>query len=227
VLGFESQEMAVTAASAISQNFGMGEVTQFDENTQDILSEFTNTVVRRALTAWDSLGLPARFSTPHVADADEVHRRCSADTEAYVVLLTHEFGEVRFHVTFTKSIANSLHGKRVLVTDDSKVIRRMLRNELEKVGMEVYEAENGREAVEKYADVAPHATIMDVVMPEMTGLEATKLICEMDDTAKIMVLTSTSRREEIVAARDAGAMNYLLKPVQIPLLLDVLRDAIG
>lgn len=115
----------------------------------------------------------------------------------------------------------------MLVTDDSKIIRKLLRNALEEVGLEVHEARDGQEAVEMFERISPDVTIMDIVMPTMSGLEAMAAIHEIDDTAKVLMLTSTSRRDEVMAAKASGALGYLLKPVKIPLLLARLRDALG
>ncbi len=226
VLGFPSESMAIAVASAISESIGLGEVTEFGVDAEETLSEFMNTVVGRALSKWDSLGLPARFSPPRTLERGETQVDRAAHTKAYMVILTLEVSHVEFHVTFTKSMADPLCGRRVLVTDDSKIIRKLLATALEDVGMEVHTAINGREAVEKFQEVSPDLIIMDVVMPEMTGLEAAKAIREMDDTAKVLMLTSTSRRDEITTAKDIGAINYLLKPVKIPLLMEALRKAL-
>ena len=227
VLGFSAKSMAISVASAISENVGLGEVTELGEDAQETLNEFMNTVVGRALTGWDELGLPARFGPPRVLKSEEIQIFTEMQTQAYMIIMALDVGHIAFHVTFTTDIESSLRGKKVLVTDDSKIIRKLLRKTLEEVGLEVHTAENGRQAVEMFRYTSPDLTIMDVVMPEMGGIEATKAICEMDATAKVLMLTSTSRRDEIVAAKDAGAANYLLKPVKIPELMDSLRQALA
>lgn len=79
-------------------------------------------------------------------------------------------------------------GKHVLVTDDSKTIRKLLTNAPKEVGLEVHTAANGREAVEIFQGVSPDLTVMDLVMPTMTGLEATAAIREIADEVKVIML---------------------------------------
>ena len=134
LLGFASTSMAVTVSTAISENIGLGEVTEFGEDAEEILGEFLNTVVGRALTGWDSLGLSTRFDPPQVLRGTELRSCRSAGAEAYTVILSLDVGHVIFNVTFSKGGANSLEGKRVLVVDDSKIIRKLLEAALTEVG---------------------------------------------------------------------------------------------
>ena len=78
-----------------------------------------------------------------------------------------------------------------------------------------------------FKSVSPDLTIMDLVMPEMSGLEATEAIRKYDPDAKVLMLTSTSRREEIISAKDLGVVNYLLKPVKIPQLMQAVNETLG
>jgi len=191
------------------------------------LGEFLNTVVGRALTGWDSLGLPTRFEPPKVLRGSELQSCRPAGAEAYAVILSLDVGHVIFNVTFSKGQANPLEGKRVLVVDDSKIIRKLLEAALTEVGLQVETASDGKEAVEVFKSISPDLTIMDLVMPEMSGLEATEAIRKYDPHAKVLMLTSTSRREEILTAKDLGVVNYLLKPVKIPQLMEAVHDTLG
>lgn len=226
-LGFPSESMAVTVASAISESIGLGEVAEYSKDARETLGEFMNTVVGRTLTKWDAMGLPTRFDPPRTMDPEEMKAFHGAHTLEYIIVLTLKVGHIQFHVSFTRSGDDPLHGKSVLVTDDSKLIRRLLTNALEEVGLEVHTATNGREAISAYQEKSPDIVLMDIVMPDMTGLEATRAILEIDDAAKVLMLTSTSSREEITTAQDIGAINYLLKPVKIPLLVEALRRALA
>ena len=81
------------------------------------------------------------------------------------------------------------------------------RDDIEVVG----EAADGAEAVERATELAPDVVLMDLSMPRVDGIEATRRICESVPGAHVVVLTSFSDRERILEALDAGAVGYLLK----------------
>ncbi|WP_079507802.1 response regulator [Mesobacillus jeotgali] len=105
---------------------------------------------------------------------------------------------------------------KVLIADDHHVVRRGLvfflrtQDQLEIVG----EAGNGREAVELAEKLNPDIILMDLIMPEMNGIEATKLIKAKNKDIKIMMLTSFSDQEHVIPAIEAGASGYQLKDIQ-------------
>jgi DNA-binding NarL/FixJ family response regulator len=102
---------------------------------------------------------------------------------------------------------------RVLVADDQSMIRagfRMLLKDEE--GIEVIaEAEDGVEAVEKAARFSPSVTLMDIRMPKLDGLEATRRILAADESARILILTTFGLEEYIYEALQAGASGFVLK----------------
>lgn len=102
---------------------------------------------------------------------------------------------------------------RLLIADDHFVVREGLRAILSRVPGFVMagEAENGMEVVEKFASLRPDITIMDLRMPLRGGIEAIRLIRQMDSEARILVLSNFEGDEDIAAALDAGAMGYILK----------------
>ena len=74
-------------------------------------------------------------------------------------------------------MAKEISKAKILICDDSMMIRKKMKALLSDYGItELYEATNGREAVEKFVEVTPDITFMDIVMPEMTGVEALKMI---------------------------------------------------
>jgi DNA-binding NarL/FixJ family response regulator len=102
---------------------------------------------------------------------------------------------------------------RVLLVDDHAVVRRGLTELLTgAVGIEVVgEASDGAEALARARVVHPDVVLMDLQMAGVDGVEATRLLQAEDDPPQVLVLTSFSDRERIVAALDAGAVGYLLK----------------
>lgn len=103
--------------------------------------------------------------------------------------------------------------KIVLVVDDTKYIREDLREILENQGYEVYEAKDGLEGVEMYKKIKPLFVTMDINMPNLNGIEATKVITEYDKDAKIMICsTMASFKHYINMGKEAGAKAFLPKP---------------
>ena len=101
---------------------------------------------------------------------------------------------------------------KILVVDDHFVVREGLRSLIRReAGMIVIaEASNGAEGADMHERLQPHVTIMDLRMPVMGGVEATRLIRSRSPEAKVLVLTSFVGVEYIFAAFDAGASGFLL-----------------
>ena len=102
---------------------------------------------------------------------------------------------------------------RILIADDHAVVRDGLRMKIEAESdlVVVGEAENGRETVEMAKTLKPDVIIMDIGMPELNGIEATRQICEFLPTVRIIVLSMHNTKEHVFRAIQAGAMAYLLK----------------
>jgi len=103
--------------------------------------------------------------------------------------------------------------KTVLIVDDSSLMRRLIKNIVVKNGYDVLgEAENGKKGVEKYKELKPDFVTMDLIMDEMNGLEALKLIIEEDPNANVIMVSSMGQE---VLVRDAivlGAKHFVMKP---------------
>lgn len=116
---------------------------------------------------------------------------------------------------------------RVLIVDDHEVVRRGLMmflrpfEDFELIG----EAANGREAVEVCSRVQPDVILMDMVMPEMDGLEATRLIREKHPNTRILVLTTFKDEQLVRDVLKAGAVGYLLKDTSVDELAGAIRTA--
>lgn len=105
---------------------------------------------------------------------------------------------------------------RAIIADDEAFIRQVLMKMLERLGVEVVGvAENGREAVDLYRKHRPDLAILDIAMPVMDGLEATKAILSADPAATILMCTSFSSKQYVVEALQQGAKGYLNKPFDL------------
>lgn len=114
---------------------------------------------------------------------------------------------------------------RLLIADDHHVVRRGLvfflrtQKELEIIG----EAANGKEAVQLAEELKPDMILMDLVMPEMDGIEATKIIKMKQPDIKIMMLTSFSDQDHVIPALEAGASGYQLKDIEPDQLVNSIK----
>jgi DNA-binding NarL/FixJ family response regulator len=102
---------------------------------------------------------------------------------------------------------------RILIVDDHAVVREGLKMILESLSdlSVVGEARNGREAVAQAEALLPDVIIMDIAMPELNGIEATRMICEQWPAVRIIILSMHQTNEHVFRAMQAGARAYLLK----------------
>ena len=114
---------------------------------------------------------------------------------------------------------------KVLIVDDHKMVRAGLTAllETEKDIEVIGQAENGRDAVEQSARLAPDVVIMDLMMPVMDGVEATRLIHERTPDVRILVLTTFGTSDGIAHALEAGASGAIMKSADTPDLADAIR----
>jgi two-component system KDP operon response regulator KdpE len=118
-----------------------------------------------------------------------------------------------------------MHVATILVVDDEPQIRRVLRATLSSNGYEVVEAKSGQEAIEMVVTERPELILLDMNMPGMSGLEACSKIRLSFDGPIIMVTVRNAERDKI-AALDAGADDYIVKPFAIGELLARIRAAL-
>ncbi|MFN2471853.1 MAG: response regulator [Gaiellaceae bacterium] len=115
---------------------------------------------------------------------------------------------------------------RVLIVDDHDLFRRGLRNLLEEQDIDVSgEAANGREAVAHVREDPPDIVLMDINMPAMTGVEATREITRIAPLTRVVMLTISDHDGDVIDAVLAGACGYLLKDSSIEDLLRGIRAA--
>ncbi|KRD18927.1 MULTISPECIES: response regulator [unclassified Streptomyces] len=114
---------------------------------------------------------------------------------------------------------------RVLIADDQMMVREgfsVLLNAMPDIEV-VGEAVNGREAVHRVRELAPDVVLMDIRMPELNGIEATREIVAADGSAKVLVLTTFDLDEYVYQALRAGASGFLLKDASARQLADGVR----
>jgi len=114
---------------------------------------------------------------------------------------------------------------RVILADDHTVIRQGLRSLIDKQdGMQVVGGvSNGREAIRLVKKLLPNVVVMDISMPELNGVEATRQIKAIDDQIKVLALSMHSDKRFITGMLDAGASGYLLKDCAVEELATAIR----
>jgi two-component system, chemotaxis family, chemotaxis protein CheY len=116
----------------------------------------------------------------------------------------------------------------VLVCDDAVFMRTMVSDILSQAGFTVIgEAENGRQAVEKYQQLKPDLVTMDIIMPEMGGIEAVKKITQLDPGARILMCSAMGQQALVQEALQAGARDFVVKPFQPSRVLEAVQRVLA
>ena len=103
--------------------------------------------------------------------------------------------------------------RKVLLVDDVAFVRKTLARILSEANyMIVGEAEDGLTALSMYKQLQPDVVIMDVVMPNMSGIDATRKIVQMDKGARVVIVSAMEQENIVMEAINAGARDYILKP---------------
>ncbi len=116
---------------------------------------------------------------------------------------------------------------RIMLVDDSKFMRGVLRKIVSDEHEVVGEAENGKTAVEIYESLNPDIVLMDIVMPEMDGIAATKAITDKFAEATVVMCTSMGQEGKVKRAIEAGAKGYIVKPFEGPEVLKEIETVLG
>lgn len=112
---------------------------------------------------------------------------------------------------------------RVLVVDDAIFMRRMISDILVENGMEIVgEADTGAKAIERYKELRPDLVTMDIIMPEMNGIDAVRKIVEHDAQAKIVMCSALGQQALVQDAIAAGAKDFLIKPFNAARVVEVI-----
>jgi len=117
---------------------------------------------------------------------------------------------------------------RVLIVDDAIFMRDMIKDIFAGPGFEVVgEASNGVEAVEKYKQLKPDLTTMDIVMPFKSGIDATREIIQQDRNAVIVMCSALGQEALVMEAIEAGASDFIVKPFRAEDVLGVVKKVLG
>ena len=101
---------------------------------------------------------------------------------------------------------------RIIITDDSRLLRKKLREELEHLDCEVIEAVNGKEAITLVLEQEPDGVILDIVMPVVGGIEALEFIREVAPDVPVVMLSSMGTPQKLMQCLKMGAIDFINKP---------------
>ena len=116
----------------------------------------------------------------------------------------------------------------VLICDDAIFMRTMVGDILNKAGFQVVgEAETGLQAIEKYRELKPDLVTMDIVMPEMGGIDAVRQICKEHPGARVLMCSAMGQQALVVEAIQAGAKDFVVKPFQPSRVLEAVQRVLA
>ena len=116
--------------------------------------------------------------------------------------------------------------KKILIVDDSSISVKIIKSCVPKdMGYELYDAADGQMGVEKYKEIKPDLTFMDLTMPVMTGFQALEEIMKMDTKAMVIILTADVQIKAIAKAHDLGAFSVLKKPPSKESVAGAIKEA--
>ena len=117
---------------------------------------------------------------------------------------------------------------KILTVDDAAFMRKVIKDTLSKAGYtEIFEAEDGAMAVEKYNEIKPDLVLMDITMPNMDGLEALKAIRAKDSGANVVMCSAMGQESMVMDAVRSGAKDFIVKPFKPDRVLKTVSTILG
>ena len=117
---------------------------------------------------------------------------------------------------------------RVLIVDDAMFMRKLIRDALEPIGFEVVgEAADGITAVERFRELRPDLTTLDIVMPKADGLAALSGIRQIDAKAKVIMVTAVDQRDSMLRALQLGVSDFIVKPFDADRIVSAVERAMS
>jgi two-component system chemotaxis response regulator CheY len=115
----------------------------------------------------------------------------------------------------------------ILIVDDAAFMRLRLKKLLSEQGYAVEEAEDGKRAVEQYQRVHPDCVLMDITMPEMSGIDALKEIRRLDPKAQVIMVSALGQQAMVIQAISQGARDFIVKPYEPERVIGALNKVLA
>ena len=117
---------------------------------------------------------------------------------------------------------------RILIVDDAMFMRKLIRDALEPLGFTICgEASDGNMAIEKFRELRPDLTTLDIVMPHADGLAALAGIRQIDPKAKVIMVTAVDQRDAMLRAMHLGVSDFIVKPFDADRILSAVEKALN
>ncbi len=194
----------------------IGEKNLSGEMLKEGVKEFSNVICGNLVTALEKDGKKCNISVPHIVKGKELGFETNEKAISIPFTTTYGYCEVALIIPNIGAIEmTGAEVKKVLIVDDSKSVAFKLTKIIENMpGFEVAgHALSGEEAIKLYEKIKPDLVTMDIVLPEMSGIEAIKIIKNKDKDANIVVISSVGGgQQRLFEAIQAGAKNVITKP---------------
>lgn len=116
---------------------------------------------------------------------------------------------------------------KILIVDDSMFMRSILKNILEKEKYQIIgEANNGNECIEKYKELKPDLITIDMIMPEMNGIDTVRKLMQINSKIKVIMVSAMGQQVLIEEALKAGAKNFIIKPFQPEKVIETIKQVL-
>ena len=115
----------------------------------------------------------------------------------------------------------------ILVCDDDKEIVEAISIYLSQEGYQIFKAYNGREAIEVLQKEDIQLLLIDIMMPEMDGIQALKEIKKIDGGAKVIMCSAMGQQAMVIEAIQSGAKDFIVKPFQAERVLEAVKKVVG
>ena len=125
--------------------------------------------------------------------------------------------------TEERSVARRPYAETVLIVDDTEFMVQILADIFTDEGYRVHTAKNGRDALARYEEVLPDLVTLDLIMPEMDGIEVLTALKEIDPAFRAIVVSAVGLEAKVMEAIRLGARNYVLKPIDRDKVLENAR----
>lgn len=238
VFEFDSTAAGALACEIAASTVGETATPPAGEDAEFVAGVLAEMVNFTMFAVFKNLGLPPKFAAPRFVRGRGVSLSPTPRAKRGLTVST---GLGEFEVAFVPGAVQLLpdeatgtqarprdYRRKVVVADDSAVMRKTIERALQQGGYEVVaHASNGREAIEEFRRHRPDLLVLDICMPVMGGLDALKIIHAEDPAARVLISSSIADREVVGRGFQSGAMGYITKPFKPDMLTEIIDSLLN